>query len=105
VTHSQRRPDFVKTLVAWGNAWHPASHEVRITSGPTDSPNAAAWVAADGHATAGQVTVWARGDCEVEVYDVTSTSPAPRLLEHFDVDTEDGLISILDRFAISLDEA
>jgi hypothetical protein len=63
----------------------------------------AAWVAADGHATAGQVTVWDTGECDVEVYDVTSL--APQWLEHFDVDTEDGLISILKRFAISLDES
>ena len=102
VTHA-RRPDFVETLVAWGRAWHPTSHEVTITSGQTDGPNVAAWVAADGHATAGQITVWDTRECDVEVYDVTSL--APRWLEHFDVDTQDGLMSILKSFAISINES
>jgi hypothetical protein len=43
------------------------------------------------------------GECDVEVYDATSLPP--RWLEHFDVDTEDGLVLILKRFAISLDES
>ncbi|MBW9210509.1 hypothetical protein KV100_12680 [Mumia sp. zg.B21] len=86
--------NYLDLLVEWTQSWNGASGRglsARTQLGAADVDKRSAWLVLEGEDAAGQLTVWASGECELEAYRVADGAVV--LLEHRDLSTAEDLWS------------
>lgn len=86
--------NYLDLLIEWTTNWNGAGRSGLSASARLGAPDVgkrAAWLVLEGEDVAGQLTVWASGECELEAYRVPDGAVV--LLEHRDLSTADDLWS------------
>mgnify|MGYP000890527522 FL=1 len=85
---------YLDLLMEWTQNWNEASRpgpSARAQFSAADVEKRSAWLEFEGEDAAGQLTVWASGECELEAYRVADGAVV--LLEHRDLATAEDLWS------------